>query len=114
MIVVDARADRRRDWALILAGGGAVTMTLYACACLFLLRENAGFTFYLACFAHVQILVALTGILGLLVKRELKISKNEINISDHELISRPEAETAVNEALAEVPAVKNDSTDKSS
>jgi hypothetical protein len=114
-LVVDARADKRRDWALFFLSGGGMVMTMYAASVLWLVKGIPSYVFYMGLFAHIQILVVFTGILGLLVKRELKISKNEINISDHneeDLIPRSEAVTAVEEAgtavteaLDEIPAV---------
>ena len=108
-VIVDARADKRRDWALFFLSGGGMVMTVYAASVLWLVKGIPSYVFYMGLFAHIQILVVFTGILGLLVKRELKISKNEINISDHnddeDVIPRSEAVTAVEEALDEVPAV---------
>lgn len=95
------RGERRRDWALIITSGGGMVMTAFAAVCLFMIRENAGLVFWLAIAAMLQIFAIFTGLIGLLVKRSFRISKNEINISDfNELIPRRE----VADALAEVAA----------
>jgi len=116
-VVVDARADKRRDWALFFLSGGGMVMTMYAAAVLWLVKGLPSYVFYMGVFAHIQIIVVFTGILGLLVKRELKITKGEINISDHadeDLIHRHEAVMAVEEAVEEIPAVTNGTNNKPS
>ena len=63
-----------------------------------------------------QIAIIFTGILGLLVKRRLSLSRTEFKVSDfeEELIPRDEAAEAVQEAVQAVPEVSEDgSTDKS-
>lgn len=115
------KSDLRKTWALIALVGGAVSMTAYALYCLWLIRANAGYVFYMGLAAHLQILLVLTGITGLLVRRSLEISKGKVVISDHDddeedLIPRSSAREAVDEALEETPAVTptNDSTNKPS
>lgn len=98
------KEERRKDWAMFFASGGGVVMTLFAVACLWLVRDIAGFVFWLGLAAMGQILVVFTGLLGLLVKRSLKISRNEISISDFDAISRTSAEAA----LEEVPSIQEE------
>lgn len=114
MLSPEAASDRRRDWALAIVSGGAMAMTLIAVASLWFVRGNPTLAFYLGLAAQVNVVVALTGILALLVKRRVSLSKSQINISDfnEDLIPRPAATEAVDEALADVPAVNNDSNDK--
>jgi hypothetical protein len=123
------KSDTRRDWALMLLSGGGMVMTGFAALCLYMLQDRPGFVFYMGMAAMIEVLVVLTGLTGLLVKRELKISRGEISISDFDrsssdLIPRPAAEKAVEEAVAGIPGVEvpasgvptkegnNDSTDK--
>lgn len=63
-----------------------------------------------------QIAIIFTGILGLLVKRRLSLSRTEFKVSDFEetgLIPKEEAAEAVQEAVQAVPEV-NGLTDKPS
>ena len=64
-----------------------------------------------------QIAIIFTGILGLLVKRRLSLSRTEFKVSDfdsssEELIPRSDAVEAVEEAVQSVPEVTNGTTDK--
>lgn len=116
-VIDTAKGERRRDWALLFLNGGGIAMTIYAAVCLYLLRETPGFVFYLGMAAMVQILIVFTGILGLLVSRSIKLSRQEISITDHDsdndLIPRPAAQAAVEEAVGSVPAVKDDTNKQS-
>lgn len=110
----EAASDRRRDLALKVVTGGGIAMTVFSAVGLYYVRDNAAYAFYLAVGGLLNIGIIFTGILGLLVKRRLSVSKSEINISDFnnedDLIPRPEAK----EALAEVPAVTDASNNKPS
>lgn len=75
-------ADGRRAWALIALVGGCAMFTAMAMWALHLVRGNAGFVFWLGLAAHAQVLVGMTGIAALLVKRQLKVSRKGIEISD--------------------------------
>lgn len=102
------KSDNRKDWALMFLSGGGIVMTLYSAACLFILRGHPDYTFYLGLAAMIQIMLVFTGLMGLLVKRSLKISRSEIDISDFEsggLVSRPEAAEAAKQAVEELPRV---------
>lgn len=79
-----ADPDGRRAWALIFMAGGAFTMTVYAAVALWLVRKNPGYAFSLGIAAHVTIVLVLTGFVGLLVKRTVKVSdgKRVLDISD--------------------------------
>lgn len=76
-------ADGRRTWALIALVGGCAMFTAMAAWALHLVRHNAGFVFWLGLAAHAQVLVGMTGIAALLVKRQLKVSREGIEISDN-------------------------------
>ena len=106
-----AASDRRRDWALAVVSGGAMAMTLISVASLWFVRASPSLAFYLGLAAQINVVVALTGILALLVKRRVSLSKSQINISDFDdAIPREEAAEAVTEALAEVPAIVENGT----
>ena len=63
-----------------------------------------------------QIAIIFTGILGLLVKRRLSLSRTEFKVSDFEeggLIPKEEAAEAVQEVVQSVPEVSDGPTDKS-
>ncbi len=95
------KEDARKDWAMFFVSGGGVVMTIFTSICLWLIRDIPGFVFWLGLAAMGQILVIFSGLLGLLVKRSLKISRNEISISDFDnAVSRE----AVEEAIEEVPS----------
>lgn len=97
------KEDARKDWAMFFVSGGGIVMTIFTAICLWLIRDIPGFVFWLGLAAMGQILVIFSGLLGLLVKRSLKISRNEISISDFDnddAISRTRAE----EALEDVPS----------
>jgi hypothetical protein len=98
--------ENRRNWALAIVAGGGVAMTAYASVGLWFVRESPMYSFYLATSALVNIGLIFTGVLGLLVKRTLSISKSAINISDqqNDQISRPEA---VTEAIAGIDGNTN-------
>lgn len=77
------RVDDRRDWALytvIVAGG---LMVLFSTIGLFHVRTQPNYTFYLSLAAMVNLMVVITGLLGLLVKRSLVVSRTGIEIKDH-------------------------------
>lgn len=76
--------EGRRAWALLLAAGGGMMMTTYASVALWLVRKSPAYVFSLGLFAHISIIFVLTGFLGLLIKRTLKVSdgKRVIDISD--------------------------------
>lgn len=57
-------------------------MTLFAGYAMVQLRLSAHYTFWMGMTAMVQILIIFTGLLGLLVKRSIKISRSEVSISD--------------------------------
>lgn len=78
------RADRRRDWALWMIWGGALAMTFSSVFALFLVRDSASYAFYLGLAAHLNTFLVLSAIGGLLVKRNLEISREGINFDDRD------------------------------
>jgi len=109
-----ARSDRRKDWALIIVAGGGMAMTAYSIATLVMSSGNPKYVFYLGVMAMIQILIIFTGVLGLLVKRSLNVSRSGVSVSDFDpddddLIPRGDAVSAVEEAVQQIPSI--DGTD---
>lgn len=75
-------ADGRRAWALVALVAGCGLFTAMATWAMSLVRAEAKLVFYLGLAAHVQILVGMTAIGALLVKRMLKLSRQGLEISD--------------------------------
>lgn len=69
---------------MFFVSGGAIVMTLFAAYGMYLLRTYPGFIFWLSLTAQAQIAIVFTGLLGLLVKRTVKFSRNEVVISDYD------------------------------
>jgi hypothetical protein len=74
--------DGRRAWAFAAIVGGAIVMTIFAGYGVYLVRESKGMILWLALAAHGQIVICLTGLIALFVKRSVKVSKDSIEISD--------------------------------
>lgn len=76
--------EGRRAWALALMAGGAVMMTAYATLALWLVRAHPAYVFSLGLAAHLSIVLVLTGFVGLLVKRAIKVQDGNrtLDISD--------------------------------
>lgn len=75
--------DGRRAAAFAAILGGCVVMTLFAAVGVYLVSGNSGLSFWLALAAHVQILVGLTGLIALFVKRSFKVGRDGVEISDN-------------------------------
>jgi hypothetical protein len=96
-----------------------MVMTIFAGFSLWLSSGNPKYVFWLGALAMAQIAIIFTGILGLLVKRVLTLSRTQFSVSDFdpddELIPRSDAVSAVEEAVQSVPEVTtNGLTDQSS
>jgi len=74
--------DGRRAGAFLAVLGGAITMTVYVSVVLYLVRSRLDYVFWLGLAAHFHILVGLTGLLALLVKRSIKATREGIEITD--------------------------------
>lgn len=72
----------RKSWAFLALVGGAMVFTVFAAVSVWMLRDKAGFIFWLALAAHVHIIVCLTGLSALLVRRSYKVSRDAIEIDD--------------------------------
>jgi hypothetical protein len=64
-------AEGRRAWAVVIAFGCGVSMTVYAGAALWLVRNNPMLAFWLGLGGLFIILVVITAFTGLLVKRDI-------------------------------------------
>lgn len=74
--------DGRRAAAFAALLGGCGVMTIFAAVGVWLVSGNATYSFYLALAAHVQILLGLTALSALLVKRNLSVGKDGVKIED--------------------------------
>lgn len=77
-------SDGRRAWAFAAMVGGCVIFTAFAAVGVYLVRSDANYSFLLALAAHGQVLVGMTGLAALLIKRSVKISKDGAEITDME------------------------------
>lgn len=74
--------DGRRAAAFAALMGASIVMTLFAAIGVYLVSGNAAYSFWLAMAAHAQILLCLTALGALLVKRTLKVGREGIEVSD--------------------------------
>ena len=74
--------DGRRAAAFAAILGGCVVMTLFAAVGVYLVRGDTSLSFWLAIAAHVQILVGMTGLIALFVKRSIRMNRDGVEISD--------------------------------
>jgi hypothetical protein len=74
--------DMRRAWAFLALLGGCAVMTVFAAVGVYLVRGDAKLSFWLALAAHAQILVGMTALSALLVRRTVKAGRDGIEISD--------------------------------
>jgi hypothetical protein len=63
--------EGRRAWAVVLCGGCGIVMTGLAYWGMFILRDHAGYVFWLATEAMGIVLIVISAITGLLVKRNI-------------------------------------------
>lgn len=84
--------DGRKAWALLALLGGCVVFTSFVAAGVYLTRDDPEFSFYLAIAAHVQILIGMLSLGGLLVRRSVKITKDGMEYMDHEVTITPKSE----------------------
>lgn len=83
-VVSTEREDRRRDRALWMLFGGAMTMTALSLLSLIAVRNNATHAFWLGMAAHAQVVIVLSAIGGLLVKRKLELSREGLKLDDRD------------------------------
>lgn len=74
--------DGRRGYAFAAILGGCGIMTLFAAYGVWLVSNNAKYSFYLALAAHAQILVGLTLLGALFVRRSFKVGREGVEITD--------------------------------
>lgn len=75
--------DGRRAWAFLAICGGAMAFSVLIWVALYILRDHAGFVFWLAMAAHVQVLIGMTA-LGWAMGRRVFIvaNKDGVTLSD--------------------------------
>lgn len=75
--------DGRRAWAFAAIVGGCVVFTIFAAVGVWLVSGHAEYAFYLALAAHAQIIVGMTALAALFVKRTIKAGRDGVEISDN-------------------------------
>lgn len=75
--------DGRRAAAFAAILGGCVVMTLFAAAGVYLVSGNVALSFWLAIAAHAQILIGMTGLIALFIKRSIRLNRDGVGISDN-------------------------------
>ncbi len=58
-------------------------MTMFAAVGVYLVSGDARLSFWLALAAHVQILIGMTGLIALFVKRSIRMHRDGVEISDN-------------------------------
>jgi hypothetical protein len=91
-------ADGRRAWAFAAIMGCCVVMTLFAAVGVYIVSGNAGLSFWLALAAHAQIMVGLTGLIALFVKRSISVTRDGISVTDAGEAAEQVAEAATDKA----------------
>jgi hypothetical protein len=74
--------DGRRAAAFGAILGCCIVMTIFAAVGVYLVRGNAGLSFWLALAAHAQIMVGITGFIALFVKRSIHVGKDGVSVDD--------------------------------
>ena len=78
-------SDGRKAWAFAATLGGCAIMTIFAAVGVYLVRGNAGLSFWLALAAHGQIALGL-GVFGAqFVRRTIKAGKDGLEIVDGDI-----------------------------
>jgi hypothetical protein len=77
--------DGRRAWAFAALICACGIFTAFASIGVYLVSENLKYSFYLALAAHAQLFVALGGIVALLVRRSVKITRSGAEFADQEV-----------------------------
>lgn len=74
--------EGRRGWAMLAALGCAVTMTAYAAAVLFLVKNNPWLAFWLGLASMGIILIVITGLMVLLgIRRTTTVKAKDVEVS---------------------------------
>lgn len=74
--------NERKNIALWMMFGGAFVFTSYAFIGLYLVKNVAGFVFWLAVIAHIQVFSIMAGFIAQLVKRRISAGKGGVTITD--------------------------------
>lgn len=74
--------DGRRATAFLAILGGSIVMTIFAAVGVYIVRKDAGLSFWLALAAHAQIALGLTAFTALFVKRSISAGRDGVKIED--------------------------------
>lgn len=88
----------RRAGAFLAIVGGCAVFTAFAAVGVYLARGDAQKAFYLALAAHGQVLIFMTALAGLLVKRSFKISGSGLEFDDQADAAQLVADAAQDQA----------------
>lgn len=72
----------RRALAFFALLGGSIALTAYAVWALYLVRSEAEYAFGLGLAAHGGLAIILSGFVALFVKRNIKLGRDGIEVSD--------------------------------
>ena len=72
----------RKAWTFLALVGAAMVFTAFAGAGVWIVRDSPGLSFWLALAAHAQIVIVLTGLAALLVRRSVKATRDGVEIID--------------------------------
>lgn len=64
--------------------GGAVVFTTMLSISFFLVRGELGFVFWLGIAAHAQLALIISGFIGQLIKRRVKIGRDGLEVEDND------------------------------
>ena len=78
--------DGRRAWAFLAIVAGCMTMTAFAAIGVYLVRGSIGMSFWLALAAHGQVLVGMTALAALFVKRSIEVTRDGVKINDTDVV----------------------------
>lgn len=82
-----ATHDGRRAWAFLAILGGSMVFTIFAAIGVYIVRNNAGLSFWLAIAAHAQVFLGMTAI-GWAMGRRIESSVGRSGLSLNDKIDR--------------------------
>lgn len=77
-----SQLSRRIDVAVASMIGGAAVMTGFAGVSLFLLSGTAGYVFWLALAAHVQVMLCLGALAAFITRRKIIVNRDGVQFQD--------------------------------
>lgn len=81
--------NERKNFSLWMMFGGALVFTLMLSLSFFLVRGELGFIFWLGIAAHAQLALIMSGFIGQLIKRRVKIGRDGLELEDAGVGTQP-------------------------